>query len=256
MVLSALLFASLAFASDRDPNNPLGGSGKVIAVRSATDFCMFLPPNKGASIASSEGYPNADPVAAQAWAVSFCTAGASNPPSGSKVMYPGLILSADYYETPVSKHVIGKLNPQAAGLVMDGGGFFDLDNNVNSPPGGMCEGFDSFYNQVDPADGIYCVICCKGISTCRIDLLKDLGCAGLSPTTGPPGGSGAPAATTTSPQGATTSVSGGASTGGTSAASSASQSSGQTTQSPKANSDVAVQLAGSVWAVMGGLLAL
>ena len=59
--------------------------------------------------------------------------------------------------------VSGTIDPSKAGLKLDGGGYYDLDNNVNSPPGGLCQGYDSFYNQVNPADGIFCVKCCKGI---------------------------------------------------------------------------------------------
>ena len=52
----------------------------------------------------------------------------------------------------------------------DGGGYYDFDMNVNSPPGGLCYGYDSFYNAVNPLDGIFCIKCCKGIAACRIDL--------------------------------------------------------------------------------------
>ena len=52
--------------------------------------------------------------------------------------------------------------------------------NVNSPPGGICYGYDSFYNAVNPIDGIYCVKCCKGIAGCRIDL-GGKGCSVMAP---------------------------------------------------------------------------
>ena len=56
MLLMAL---SSVVCSVRDLTLPLGGPQKVISIISATDFCMFLPPNRGQSIASSEGYPHA-----------------------------------------------------------------------------------------------------------------------------------------------------------------------------------------------------
>ena len=31
--------------------------------------------------------------------------------------------------------VSGTIDPSKAGLKLDGGGYYDLDNNVNSPPG-------------------------------------------------------------------------------------------------------------------------
>jgi hypothetical protein len=74
----------------------------------------------------------------------------------------------------------GTINADAAGLPKDGGGYYDFDMNVNSPPGGLCYGYDSFYNAVNPIDGIFCVKCCKGIAACRIDL-GGKGCSVMVP---------------------------------------------------------------------------
>lgn len=41
-------------------------------------------------------------------------------------------------------------------------------------------GYDSFYNGVDPIDGIYCVKCCTGIKTCDIQN-GDKGCSYIAP---------------------------------------------------------------------------
>ena len=55
-----------------------------------------------------------------------------------------------------------------------------MDNNVNSPPGGMCYGYDSFYNFVSPVDGIFCLKCCKGIDACEI-FNGEKGCSVMVP---------------------------------------------------------------------------
>jgi hypothetical protein len=80
-----------------------------------------------------------------------------------------------------SVYVGGNFNPKVMNLTMDGGGFYDLDHNVNSPPGGMCDGYDSFYNQVNPIDGIFCIKCCKGITECDIPLGISGGCPAQAP---------------------------------------------------------------------------
>jgi hypothetical protein len=67
--------------------------------------------------------------------------------------------------------ISGTINPAAALLTVDGGGFYDLDHNVNSPPGGICQGYETFYNGINPEDGKFCIKCCSTLTGCRIDLL-------------------------------------------------------------------------------------
>jgi hypothetical protein len=70
---AALILINGIQASNRNPNQPLGGPRNIIVINSHTDFCMFLPPNPNITIAESEGYPLASPEEASKWAVSFCT---------------------------------------------------------------------------------------------------------------------------------------------------------------------------------------
>ena len=73
MSILLILLASGCYASVRNMNFPLGGDRLVIAINSATDFCMFLPPKLNETIAMSEGYPFASPEESESWAVSHCT---------------------------------------------------------------------------------------------------------------------------------------------------------------------------------------
>jgi hypothetical protein len=84
-----LLF-SFVSAADRIMSNPLGGPGLHIHITSPTDWCTFLPPKPGMSIAESEGYPNASPEEVKRWAIAFCT-DASKTPKGSMLLYDGFI---------------------------------------------------------------------------------------------------------------------------------------------------------------------
>jgi hypothetical protein len=178
MQFLGLTLALFALASDRNPSHPIGGPRNVISIKSATDFCMFLPPLPNMTIAESEGYPFASDVEKERWAVSHCTK--SNPDApGHQYFYDEFIIGAHYRKTDQQVQITGRIDATKAALVMDGGGFYDLDANVNSPPGGMCEGYDSFYNAVNPIDGIFCIKCCKGMD-CGIYNWQ-LGCAGMVP---------------------------------------------------------------------------
>ena len=163
-----LILATGVLGSDRDPSYPLGGNGKVISVESSTNWCIFLPPNHNETIADSEGYPNAPAEVDATFGRAFCTQPNANAP-GAKLLYDGAITGAHFEKTDWYVQVTGSIDAAAAGLVTtDGGGYYDLDRNVNSPPGGMCAGYDSFYNFVGPIDSIFCVRCCKGIDACQI----------------------------------------------------------------------------------------
>lgn len=157
----------LVSAAVRDLNFPLGGPRNIVAVNAADDFCIFLPPNPNETIAQSEGYPNAPPEEAATFAVSFCTK--PNAAAVSARLLPdGTITGAHFAKTDVYAQVTGTFNASIMQIPLDGGGYYDLDQNVNSPPGGICADYDSFYNSVNPIDGIYCIRCCKGISACNI----------------------------------------------------------------------------------------
>lgn len=132
----SLLLLSTVLCSDRDLTLPLGGPRNQIQVTSATDFCMFLPPNPNQSIATSEGYPRAPAAEAALWAVSYCTLPNSNAPAAK--LFPNAILTGAHYSKGSNYvQITGTFNPSVLGIKADGGGYYDFDMNVNSPPGGI-----------------------------------------------------------------------------------------------------------------------
>jgi hypothetical protein len=177
MFLAVLL--QICQASLRNPNYPIGGPKNVISIKSQVDFCMFLPPAPNITIAVSEGYPFATEQEQKLTAVSYCTQENSEAP-GHLFFYDDFILGAHFLKTERHVQVTGRINATLAGIPLDGGGYYDLDENVNSPPGGTCFGYDSFYNAVNPIDGIFCIKCCKGISACEI-FNGGLGCLKMVP---------------------------------------------------------------------------
>ena len=140
---------------------------------------MFLPPKPGITIAESEGFPFATGEDATKIATSYCTSIMSDAP-GSQLFYDEFFLGIHYQINQSQVQLTGRINASKAGIPLDGGGYYDLDNNVNSPPGGICAGYDSFYNFVSPIDGIFCIKCCKGIQGCQI-WRGETGCQGMVP---------------------------------------------------------------------------
>jgi hypothetical protein len=131
------------------------------------------------SIADSEGYANASPEEVKKWAVSHCTKLNPDAPQ-HQYFYDDFITGAHYKKTDQYVQITGTIDATKTAIQMDGGGFYELDRNVNSPPGGMCAGYDSFFNVVNPIDGIFCIKCCKGIDSCDISNWAR-GCSGLVP---------------------------------------------------------------------------
>lgn len=126
-MIKTVFVAAVALASNRDPNLALGGPGNVIHITSPTDWCTFLPPQPGMSIAESEGYPNASPEEAKKWAIAYCTQ-AATAPTGSKLLFDGLITGLFYNKAADGSYVYvgGTFDPKVMNITLDGGGFFDL----------------------------------------------------------------------------------------------------------------------------------
>ena len=165
LVTAVLLY--FAHGSVINPEYPLGGDGRVVVIKSASQFCMFLPPKPGVTIAESEGYPFATGEHASKIATSYCTTQLPEAP-GSLQFYDDFFTGVHYRLDEKQVQITGRFNASKAGIPIDGGGYYDFDNNVNSPPGGICYGYDSFYNFVSPENGIFCIKCCKGIQGCEI----------------------------------------------------------------------------------------
>ena len=179
MFLTIVLCVSICQASIRNPSFPLGGEGRVVVIKSPTEFCMFLPPSPGITISDSEGYPFSEGRDAEITAISHCTMNIPEAP-GSQLFYDDFFQAVHYQKTDTQVQITGRMNASVAGIPLDGGGYYDFDNNVNSPPGGICFGYDSFYNFISPANGIFCIKCCKGIQGCEI-WRGETGCDGMVP---------------------------------------------------------------------------
>lgn len=140
----SLLLIPTVFCSVRDLTLPLGGPRLQIQITSATDFCMFLPPNPNQSIATSEGYPRASESEAAQWAVSYCTQANTKAPS-AKLFPSGLLTGVHFAQGSNYVQITGTWNPNLLQIVLDGGGYYDFDMNVNSPPGGIWYVFSAYY---------------------------------------------------------------------------------------------------------------
>lgn len=121
MIGAILLIIGVTLASNRNPNQPMGGPKNIIQISSPTDFCMFLPPNQGQSIASSEGYPLASPEEVATWAVSFCTTANPNAP-GARLFPKGLLTGAHFQQTDTYVQITGTWNANILSIPLDGGG--------------------------------------------------------------------------------------------------------------------------------------
>ncbi|GJJ79066.1 hypothetical protein EMPS_11425 [Entomortierella parvispora] len=161
----ALLVASMAMLlSSTVESAPieLSSTGKTIALISASEYCLLLPPNKGGNIADSEDS-----------AISFCNKAISTAPN-AKTLPSGFIKSAHFVHNTSKDYVqiTGKIDRSKYDLSAgDGGGQYDL----NAPHGSACAGYSSFVQFVEPDVQIYCLRCCKNKSDCPTNRSTD-GC--------------------------------------------------------------------------------
>jgi hypothetical protein len=134
------------FAADRNPLQPLGGPGRVIAVESATNFCIFLPPYRSnpedyISIEFSEGYPLA-PEIDKDFAIAHCTQQNQNAP-GHELIYDDLLTGVHFGKNESMVWISGRLDATKAPIKITSGGFFDFDDNVvQSDLGQLTTGWD------------------------------------------------------------------------------------------------------------------
>jgi hypothetical protein len=129
-----LIFIPAILAADRNPAQPLGGPGRVIAVESATNFCMFLPPFRAnpadyISIEESEGYPLAPPEIDKNFAIAHCTQPNANAP-GHELMYDDLLTGVHFGKNDSMVWVTGRLDATKGPIKITSGGFYDFDDNV------------------------------------------------------------------------------------------------------------------------------
>ncbi|KAJ3293066.1 hypothetical protein HK104_004762 [Borealophlyctis nickersoniae] len=93
-------------------------------------------------------------------------------------MPPGCIKNAHFVQGTDQVQLTGTIVPEKCNnVVKDGGGFFDLSEYVNSPPGGICANYGAFINIVNPIENLICIRCCKDPkNNCGVDQ-GNSGCA-------------------------------------------------------------------------------
>ncbi|TPX54071.1 hypothetical protein SeMB42_g00451 [Synchytrium endobioticum] len=150
-------------------NCGFGGPGKQLAIV-VNNFCLFLPPNAGDEVVTSEGCCGSSwctrrpqkcaPIATDA--VVFCTN--PNLAPGARSMPPNLIQSAHLVKSQDGNTI------QITGLLnnvwldpTDLGGQYDFSGTgiwqVNSPPAGILQNYAEFVQLV--GNGIYCIQGCR-----------------------------------------------------------------------------------------------
>ncbi|KAF7728609.1 hypothetical protein EC973_005836 [Apophysomyces ossiformis] len=125
-----------------------------VAVHSADDFCLFLPPKPGLEVAVNEdnGIP-------------FCTKANETP--NAKEFPKGFIQIAHYAETPRYVQVTGYFDRAAYSLrANDGGGQYD-SHAKHKPVGAMCQDYPYFVSLIEPDIQRFCIRCCKHTEDCN-----------------------------------------------------------------------------------------
>ncbi|KDN50864.1 hypothetical protein K437DRAFT_255037 [Tilletiaria anomala UBC 951] len=119
----------------------LSGMGRQAYINSATDFCLFLPPNPVQD----------DLVQAEADAVAYCI----NAFNGTRPMPDGFITSAHFRKTDHYVQVVGTFNPAVMNLdVQDCGGEYDNHGaqGVGNPVGAAISGANNFFQFIGSCD--------------------------------------------------------------------------------------------------------
>lgn len=78
--------------------HPTAAPGKEVAIKSQTDFCLFLPPHPGNDVATTEDF-----------GVLYCAKGAAGAP-GAKTFPSGFITTAHYAKSSTYIQVTGYLD--------------------------------------------------------------------------------------------------------------------------------------------------
>ncbi|KAG0166933.1 hypothetical protein DFQ28_003401 [Apophysomyces sp. BC1034] len=140
------------------------GSGTAIHIKSAKEFCSYMPPRPGQDISQTEN--NAQP---------FCTN--TNLAHGSKKFPGGFIKSAHFKKTSNYVQVTGRIDRSKYRLSSrDGGGQYDQKDL----PHGTCNGWRYFVNLIEPDADVFCIRCCKESKDCNTGI-SSRGCERIVP---------------------------------------------------------------------------
>ncbi|KAG0347548.1 hypothetical protein BG005_012015 [Podila minutissima] len=150
----ALAVAAVAlFCSTADAALP---SGKTLALRSATEYCLMLPSKPGQIIGESEDS-----------AVAFCNKNISSA-RNARMLPKGFIKSLHWVSNKSKGYVqiTGRIDRSKYGLrASDGGGQYD----IKAPRGSKCAGYPHYVELLEPDIQIYCLRCCKNKADCPLN---------------------------------------------------------------------------------------
>ncbi|KAF9116523.1 hypothetical protein BGX27_001817 [Mortierella sp. AM989] len=130
-------------------------TGRTIAIKSPTKFCLLLPPVRGGTIAKYEHN-----------AVAFCKYPYKAAPNDNYLPH-GFIKSYHYVKNNYRNYVqvTGRIDREKYDLDhKDGGGQYDHKNVI----GAKCLGYRYFVELVEPDVEYYCLRCCQRRSDCPI----------------------------------------------------------------------------------------
>ncbi|KAI1319692.1 hypothetical protein EDD11_003386 [Mortierella claussenii] len=159
-VLAAVaLFLSLTESAPIAKRVTYGQTGALI---SASEYCIFLPPDRGGDIAANEDQ-----------AVAFCNVPIASAPNAG-IIPTGLIQSLHFVENKDKGYVqiTGRLDGSAYGLpTSDQGGQYD----VRAPVGATYAGYNAFVQITEPDSGVYCLRVCQHKADCPVNK-SEFGC--------------------------------------------------------------------------------
>ncbi|KAF9198461.1 hypothetical protein BGZ49_000710 [Haplosporangium sp. Z 27] len=161
MVLNIIPIATsiLVLCSVASAKNP----SQTVHIKSASNWCMMMPPGFGGDIASNEDK-----------AVAFCTQkDPANP--NAKVFPKGFIQSAHFKSGDGYVQVTGTIDRSRYSLDnKDKGGQYD----IHAPVGSVCAGYNHYVNLIEPHTNVYCIRCCNDKKNCNTGK-STLGCSAI-----------------------------------------------------------------------------
>ncbi|ORX50127.1 hypothetical protein DM01DRAFT_1384862 [Hesseltinella vesiculosa] len=165
LALSGLMaLASAQNTTGNATSIPPSLAAPLTTVISATEFCLFLPPQPGLEVAINEdnGIP-------------FCMDPSSVP--NAQPFPQGFITTAHFYQNITSNYVqiTGYFDRTQYNLSeIDEGGQYDSHAH-HKPNNATCQGYPYFVSLIEPADDRFCIRCCTNTTDCRTGI-SQYGC--------------------------------------------------------------------------------
>ncbi|KAG0315443.1 hypothetical protein BGZ97_008234 [Linnemannia gamsii] len=164
-MLKTLLASSLVALAATLSTVSAGVPGQTGALISATEYCIFLPPEYGGGIAENEDH-----------AIAFCNKDIASAPK-AKILPAGFIKSVHFVRNTQKDwvQITGRIDRTKYGLKnSDGGGQYD----IKAPRGASYAGYKYFVELVEPDKNTYCLRACKEKRDCNTGK-STYGCEGV-----------------------------------------------------------------------------